>query len=286
MSVEEASRTYTFCTAFATSLCDEVRGTPLSLLRMLAHLGFDWMPQYTIFSRNRGYGLTDYDVRVFVPPINGDEFWEPLLFYGRNGSIDGAVQAAAYNALCYFRYYDPTFYDSPFKYFVGQANPNAHNSWAESLMEPDDTLVETAMMLNATHRLYRSAAYDRDMYHGRLYFALELLSAFVDLALLSEVQRQDFRDVVDVQGQIGRPYARGRPINLRFPAVPASYLPTRHGGFVAREVEVVRGRRELEVESNSSLPNIPGAWEPIPGEGALFVAMHNTTDLTDDEAQL
>ena len=198
-----------------------VYGAPLMLNRMLTYLEYRQAPQYTICCHTRPFGMTEFVASVFIPPHPTWPMEEHLHFTGHDESYSGAVQAAAFNAIATLRYLYPDMADSSFCYFVGQEGFTQPTYQQETLLEPNDTLLETAHMLHVTHQLYRSAAYDRDLYRRRLNCALECLNRYVDPRFLPE-------GLMAATGDFPRSQHNNRPEVLCFSGIPGPRYTSRH----------------------------------------------------------
>ena len=191
------------------------------LNRMLAHLEYRDAPQYTIFCHTRPFGMTNYVASVFIPPHPIEPMEDQLTFSGHDESYSGAVQAAAFNAICSLRYLYPDLTDSPFCYYIGQDSFTQPIYQNETLLEQNDALLETSHMLHVTHSLYRSAAYDRDLYHRRLSCALEYLHRYVDPRHLPP-------GLMAANGDYPWPQHENRPYVLQFGNITGPRYNSRH----------------------------------------------------------
>jgi len=244
-----------------------VYGAPLMLNRMLAYLEYASAPQYTIYCCTRPFGMSEYVTTVFIPPHPVWPLEERLNFSGHDESYSGAVQAAAINAMCNLCFLYPDLVDSPFGYFVSQESFTQSIYQPETFLEPNDALLETAHMLNITHRLYRSAAYDRDAYRHRLGRALEYLHRYVDPRLLPE-------GLMAASGDFSRPQHGDRPYVLRFRDIPGPHYSTRYRMATAIP-GTLRRRREPHP---SETPTIFSRPAPIPSEFELHETLYTNME--------
>jgi hypothetical protein len=116
--------------------------------------------------------------------------------------------------------------DTPFRYIIGQENPEEGIYWAEFLDDQNHTLVETAPTLTIVHRLFRAAAYDRDVYHHRLRHALDFIEEHIGAHLAPPSLLEGF-------GRFPRAHGEGRIFHLQFPIIRERRYVSRHSEVMA-----------------------------------------------------
>jgi len=250
-----------YVTLAGHSYCEGVGGAPPLLLRLLAYLGYSFMPEYTIRRHNRRFGLSYHVATVFIRPHLDFPTQGDLTFQGRESSYEGSVQAAAFNAITFIRdHYSGFLSMSPFRFYLGQPAPDGPLNECEFIAEPDPTIVETAPMLTITHRLYRSAAYERDFYHDHLHEALDFIRDHIG-------SQHAPPHLMALHEHLRAPHSRHRP--------PVCSFSPAYGHYSSRHsVLMYQGQRRRQREPlPGQVPRLFRRPQLIPPEAAMYFAL-------------